>query len=257
MMRKIGTFILTILLLAIVQGVGASGEGAATLYNQGNAYYAKGDYKDALQSYKHALDQKVADPRLEQNIGSAYLKTGDIGQAVYHFQRGLLLTPRDGDLRHNLKHAQSLRKDEVPANGLFVSRLFTGIAGYFTTGEWIAIFAALFVTLNIALLLMIIIQGRARPVFIWLTIGFTVLVLLAAPFALSSVYSTQIEHNAIVVASKSQARSGPANDLSEAFVVHAGMPCTIEEQRANWALIQIPTGLSGWIPLKDIRVIRF
>lgn len=246
-----------IIALAVAQVVFASGEGAATLFNQGNDYYTKGDYDGALRSYKHALEQKVADPKLEQNIGSAYLKKGDIGQAIYHFERGLRLAPRDGDLRHDLKHAQSLRKDEVPENRVLVSRLFSGIVGWFTTGEWIAILASLFVVLNICLLVMMISQGRAHPVFIWLTIGFAVLVALAVPFSFSSLYSSHIEQQAVVVASKSQARSGPAKDLTEAFVMHAGMPCIVEERRAGWALIKIPTGLSGWVPLQDIRVIKF
>ena len=249
-------FALMIALVWCGQAIG-SGEGAATLFNQGNAFYAKGDYASAVKSYAHALEQRVADPRLEQNIGSAYVKLGDVGRAIYHFERGLLLSPRDPDLRFNLEHAQSLRADEIPEDRMLLSRLFDRIVSGLTPGEWIGVEAVLFVFLFLLVILLMVIQGRAKPVLFWCAFSLAALHILIAPFCVTALYRAHATEPAVVVAEKLSARSGPGADQSEAFVVHGGMPCTILEHRAGWVKVTIATGLSGWMPEADVWPIRF
>ena len=256
-MKKI-VFALCLIALLLPGLCLASGEGAATLYNQGNALYAKGDYSGALKSYQYALDQRVADPRLEQNIGSAYLKLGRIGPAIYHFERGLLLDPRNDDLRHNLEYAKALRKDEIPsAGGQFLSDLFGKIVGEFTLGEWIAIFSVFFTFTFLTALLFLLIQGRARPPLMWILAASVALLFLVTPFTGSRLYRDRMENRAVIVADQVIARTGPGEKLKEAFIVHGGMPCKVVEQRNGWRRVGIATGIIGWVPADAAKIIGF
>jgi hypothetical protein len=257
-MRRVGSFLTSLLLILLFASAAfASGEGAATLYNQGNALYAKGDFEGALKSYRHALEQRVADPRLEQNIGSAYLRTGDVGRAIYHFERGLMLEPRNDDLKFNLDYAKTLRLDEVPEGGLFVSKLFEKIVHWMTPGEWIGLFAILFVLVSVSLLLLMVVHGRARPVLFWSFVGLLGLLILISPFFATNLYQHHFVKRGIVVGEKVQALTGPGGQSTEAFVVHAGMPCRILERRSGWVRVGIPTGLSGWMKADQVRVLEF
>lgn len=250
--------ILLDLIFCVTAGALASGEGAATLYNQGNALYAKGDYAGALKSYKHALDQKVADPNLEQNIGSAYLKLGDIGQAVFHFERGLMLNPRNQDLRYNLEFAKSLRKDEVPDKSApLLARLYRNILGAVTTGEAVMVTVVFYFALCLGLLLVIFIQGRLRPVLIVISAVLIFLIIISLPVSFGKVYQDHFKARGVVVAAETTARSGPGTEMPDAFVVHGGMPCEIHENRAGWARISIPSGLTGWVAARDVEALTF
>ncbi len=257
-MKILFRILTTFLILGFFASVAfGSGEGAATLYNQGNALYAKGDFEGALKSYRHALEQRVADPRLEQNIGSAYLRTGDVGRAIFHFERGLLLSPRNADLKFDLEHAKTLRLDEVPEDGLFVSRLFDGMVHWLTAGEWIGFFAGLFILVSVNLLLLLLVQGRARPVLFWCFVGLFGLLILFSPFIATSLYQNHFVEQGVVVGEKVQALTGPGEQSTEAFVVHAGMPCRILDQRTGWIRVGIETGLSGWVKADQVWALRF
>lgn len=257
MKRALTILVAFLLVTAMAQNVAASGEGAATLYNQGNALYAKGDYQGAVKSYLHAIEQRVADPKLEQNIGSAYFKLDDPGMAIYHFERGLLLDPRDQDLRYNLKFAKLHRKDEIPAGDFFLSRWFEGITNYFTSKEFVAALSFFFIGLCLSLLLLIFVQGRARPALIWTAACFGFFLVLVLPFGASKYYGENYIQRAVLVSKSVKAHSGPGQEQSEVFTAHAGMPCRILESRSGWERISIETGLTGWVSSKDIKTIRF
>lgn len=257
-MKKPGLIILTILYAASWCVVAhASGEGAATLYNQGNALYAKGDFKGALRSYLHAQEQRVADPWLEQNIGSAYMKTGQLGWAIYHFERGFLLSPRDSDLKFNLDFAKSLRKDEIPDSGGFVGRIFSNAAANFTAEELIFTSTILFVIFFLILIIQRLVQGRARPVFYWVAAGFLILFLLISPFSAIRLYQEHITERGVVVGKEVKVLTAPGKGQAEAFVVHAGMPVKVLEKRGTWKRISIPSGLVGWVAENDAPTIGF
>ena len=63
--------------------------------NEALALERQGDYKAALTSYRLALRDNPADPRILQNMAIALTKTGLMDEAVRHYRKALDL---DGDL---------------------------------------------------------------------------------------------------------------------------------------------------------------
>lgn len=81
------------------------------LFHEGNSAYENGDYPAAIKAYEEALKQghTVA---VHFNLGNAYLKNEQPGLAVLHYERALLLDPRNPDVRANLD--ETLSQYHVP-----------------------------------------------------------------------------------------------------------------------------------------------
>ena len=64
--------------------------------------YDGGEYADAIRLYQQLLRDGFMAAELYYNLGNAWYRQGDVGQAVLHYLKALYLRPRDADARHNL-----------------------------------------------------------------------------------------------------------------------------------------------------------
>jgi len=92
-----------------------------SLFSMGNRYFNIEKYDYALDAYLAILDQ-VEHPDLYYNIGNTYYRLGDIGQAIWAYEKGIQLSPLNKDLQYNLDFLNARVKDriEVPKNMLFI-----------------------------------------------------------------------------------------------------------------------------------------
>ncbi len=227
----------------------ASGEGAATFYNQGNAAFLAGSFAGAIDAYEKARAQGSDDARLFYNLGCAHLKAGHLGEAVRDFEMARVRDPRDADISYNLDFAKSSRKDALPeVDESIVMRIgrfgvermrFVELAGA----------AAAFYVLGFAIAGAGWPRRRERS-------GKRVIALGAALLALAFVAGAYaIEHRrefggarAVVAPAELEIKSGPSMDNPTLFTIHEGLDCKVRETRGTWSLIEIPTGFTGWAP---------
>src|SRR5437870_2571905 len=75
----------------------------ATFYNDdGVRLFAKGDYRDARDSFQAALTLRPNDAGLTYNLGECYDRTGDAAKAERYYQQCLRLEPNHPACRHAL-----------------------------------------------------------------------------------------------------------------------------------------------------------
>lgn len=90
-----------------------SSQNGASYYNAGNAFYKKGEYKQALQNYKKAQFSDVASRAKNfANIGNTYVKMGteaNLKKAVKFYEDSLKLK-EDKDVRENLEAVKKALK---------------------------------------------------------------------------------------------------------------------------------------------------
>lgn len=90
-----------------------SSQNGASYYNAGNAFYKKGEYKQALQNYKKAQFSDVASRAKNfANIGNTYVKMGteaNLKKAVEFYEDSLKLK-EDKDVRENLEAVKKALK---------------------------------------------------------------------------------------------------------------------------------------------------
>lgn len=239
-----------VILLALIPIPGApSGEGAARLYNQGNAAFMAGDMEGAIKSYLAARGQDSEAPRLLYNLGSAYLKAGNLGEAIRHLEMARLRAPRDRDILYNLSFARGRRVDALPDPK---ASLVEKIGGFplrtFSENELVAVAGALFIA---AFLVMGAAWPRRRGRRGKAIVASGLLLVGLSLFAGAYAVAHHLEYGlsrVVVDADELPVKSAPGMDNPILFTVHAGMEAKVRETRGAWSLIVIPTGFTGWAP---------
>jgi Flp pilus assembly protein TadD len=77
----------------------------------------QGDYEAALTSYRLALRDRPNDPRILQNMGIVFSRTGRMEEAIRSYRRALDLDPRLSGAHYGLAFLLLKRGDKAGAEG--------------------------------------------------------------------------------------------------------------------------------------------
>ena len=124
----------TVLLLALMAWL-PSDAGAITKANADSAY-ARQQYQQAIKDYEELLHDGVS-AELYYNLGNAYYRTDNITRAVLNYERALLLSPGDGDIRFNLQMARSKTIDKItPESEMFFVTWYHALVNIMSVDGW-------------------------------------------------------------------------------------------------------------------------
>ena len=70
-------------------------------------------FRVAAQAFEDVAAAGHVNAALEYNTGNAWLLAGDVGRAILHYRRALLLRPGDPETLSNLTTARSRRRDQI------------------------------------------------------------------------------------------------------------------------------------------------
>ena len=76
------------------------------LVSQGNTFYLKGDFKNALEAYHKALVDDLDDlakAKIHYNLGNTRYRLGELENALKEFREALRLNPKDNDAKFNFE----------------------------------------------------------------------------------------------------------------------------------------------------------
>jgi len=220
------------------------------LYNQANAHYESGNYQKAIDQYEEAA-QHTSNANLYYNLANAYFKIGRIGKAILNYRRAQFLAPRDGDINHNLEFARNYRIDKIQITQSPMTKLLSNIFHCFSMYETQILTAIFFIISAILISLYIIYR---RNIFAYTTIISAVLCTIF--FITWQVWqSEKTARHAVITTSETSALSGPGEDYKEILVIHYGTEIKIRESRGDYALIQLPGGIGGWITTESLEEI--
>lgn len=244
------------LLVTIMLGWACSSGFAQTKADADSAY-VNGNYQQAIAQYE-ALLKNGASAELYYNLGNAYYRTENITRAVLNYERALLLSPGDRDIRFNLQLARSKTIDKiVPESEMFFITWYHALVNLMSVDGW-ARMAIISLALVIILFLLYLFS---EP--IWLRkIGFFGGFLLLLFFVLSNLFAYQQKQNllyrkgAIVIAPSVTVKSTPAQNGTDLFILHEGTKVTIiDGAMSDWKEIRLADGKEGWIERKSIELI--
>ncbi len=224
---------------------------------EADSAYARGQYQQAISDYE-ALLKNGASADLFYNLGNAYYRTENITRAVLNYERALLLSPGDRDIRFNLQLAQSKTIDKiVPESEMFFITWYHSLVNLMSVDGW-ARTAIISLALVIILSLLYLFSER-----IWLRkIGFFGGFVLLLLFVLSNIFAWQQKQNllfrkgAIVVAPSVTVKSTPAKNGTDLFILHEGTKVNITDgSMKGWKEIRLADGKEGWIESNKIETI--
>lgn len=230
---------------------------SAVTKERADSAYAQEHYQQAIADYEALLKSGVS-ADLYYNLGNAYYRTDNITKAILNYERALLLSPGDDDIRFNLQMARSKTIDKItPQSEMFFVTWYHSLVNLMSVDAWAR--TALF-TLAIAIVLVLLYLFSDR---MWLRkLGFFGALALVIVFLLSNLFAFQQKHKlthrtgAIVITSAAAVKSTPSKNGTDLFILHEGTCVTMTDQSMReWKEIRMADGRKGWIETRQIETI--
>ena len=229
----------------------------AVTKTEADSAYARGEFQQAIKDYE-ALLKQGASADLYYNLGNAYYRSENITRAVLNYERALLLSPGDRDIRFNLQIAQAKTIDKiVPESEMFFFTWYRALVNLMSVDGWASV-ALVSLALVIILLLVYLFSDR-----VWLRkVGFFGGILMLLLFVLSNIFAWQQKQNllfrkgGIVMTPTISVKSTPASNGTDLFILHEGTKVVItDSSMKDWREIRIADGKEGWIESKHLEEI--
>ncbi len=226
-------------------------------WDKANTAYINGNYAEAIALYNSIEEQGLSSDLFYFNLGNAHYKNNDIARAILYYQKALLLSPSDEDIKYNLSVAQGQIRDqieEIPE--FFLRRWNRAISRSLSSTGWSILSLISLVVLLSALLVFLL----SRPI-AWRKIGFSVGVVAAVVLWFSTIYALSsrrelLEHNTAVIMSQSiSIKSSPDRSATDLFMLHSGTTVKIGREIEGWYEIVIADGKKGWIESRRVEKI--
>ena len=224
---------------------------------EADSAYTDGQYQKAIQLYDSLLSKGVS-AELYYNLGNSYYRMDDMTHAVLNYERALLLSPGDADIRFNLQMARSKTIDKiVPESEVFFVTWYHSLVNMASVDGW-AYLAVVSLALAVVLALLYLFAET-----IWMRkIGFFGGVLAMALFLFGNLMAWQqkqdmVNHRgAIIMESAVTVKSTPAQNGTDLFILHEGTKVVIiDNSMTQWKEVRVADGKRGWIETKRIEII--
>lgn len=228
------------------------------LFNKATEAYNKGSYDKAIEHYLGIIGNGQHSAELYFNLGNSYYKLDQVAPSIYYYEKALLLKPYDLEMKTNLTYAKNMTLDAIevmPKTGL--SKIYDSVIGFLSFDQWgyLAVFCiVLFVLLYIAFYYFRY-SARKRIAFVSSLVSLFI-ASIAVVFAFVQYNDFLADQPAIVFANEVVIKSEPNVRSQEVFKLHEGTKLNVLEELNDWKKIRIADGKTGWLPSKDIKLLR-
>lgn len=214
-------------------------------FQEGSRLYQEGKFSEAARQYETFLSQAGESAALEYNLGNAFYRSGQFGEALVHWVRAYRMDPLDADIRDNLRLGSARAGDAFFLDVVHFCNLNT------LSMLWLAVLWAACLLFSVYLF-----RGMSPPVLSSAAL-LSVLILTGWLF-LHRLNDEAWKAWAVVTAIKTEVRSGPGEQFAVGFTVPEGRRVVVLEESyvPGWEEIGIPSeGLRGWIPANAFKKI--
>lgn len=224
-----------------------------SMFVQGNWYFEDEKFVQAARTYERLLGN-VEHADLYFNLGNAYYRMGEVGYAVWAYEKGLQFEPRNDDILHNLELVNTRVKDRITMpDGFALLEWYRAFKNSQTVndlliwGSTLLLLVGMVYTLGQFRFLGKITTSRLQTLFVVLTI-------IIHGICLDKYWDVSGTEEGVIVSTKVNVYSVPAvRDEMIVFKVHEGLKAEITQSQDNWVEIILLDGKKGWIPVNVIR----
>lgn len=248
--KHTATIILLMILLIPMQAAAITKENA-------DSSYARKQYQQAIEDYEELLERGVSSD-IYYNLGNAYYRTNNITKAVLNYERALLLSPGDADIRFNLQMARSKTIDKItPESEMFFVTWYHSIVNITSVDGWAR---TALISLAMAIILALT-YLFANPVWLRKTgffggISVIILFIISNIFAANQKHCLNNRNGAIITAPSVSVKSSPSTSGNVLFILHEGTKVEVtDNSMKEWKQIKVADGKDGWIETSKIEII--
>lgn len=225
---------------------------AQQLFERANSLYRGGDYHAAAGLYRRVLALVPTGLAARYNLGNALYREGRRGAALQQYLTALRRAPRDARARNNTAVVRRDLAAGMPpgARDVIAAPLAPPLS-------WLSLEETVWGAVPGAWLLaglgaLAILRPRTRR---WAARGAALIFVALALVAGSAARAWLLAPQALAIAPEAQARAGPSLDRPVVLTVPEGAALRVGTERAEWAFVSLPNGLSGWVPRRAVGFI--
>lgn len=229
-------------------GLSLFATGPNVTFQKGLKAYDAKEYEEAIELFEGILQGGDVAPEVYFNLGHAFFRNGDVGNAVLNYRRAERLMPRNQELKSNLRMAVEASKSPLPAAHPIVAFIRTVPHDIWM---WI-LFGAFW-----GMMLLFCIFCFSRPgAMWWFRVGLLGLILIAAGSLGGHLTDPQNYPDEVVVMGEDgeevKALLSPNDDADEQFSLLPGaLLVAIGKQDGK---LEVQTaGQRGWIPEDSVE----
>lgn len=254
---------IAILIAIFSAAISLSANLADSLYTMGNEAYRNGKFMVAIEHYQAAIEAGASDWRVYFNLGNAFFREDEIGEAILNWERARHLRPRNENVLENLEFARTTKVDIVRKNegGPSVTDVYENtFLGFFydflekfSTFEFSNTIIVCSIIGTIFLALWLLVSGRFRKFFFWTSVIFWLLfITIGALFIIkqSNIWETD---KAIVVQPGAEIRSASYSNSELLYTYQEGMEVAELEVRNGYSRVKLRNGEEGWMRSEYIQ----
>ncbi len=217
-------------------------------------YYAEKNYEAAAAIYDSLMKTGVS-AELYYNYANTQFKLNNLGQAILFYERALVLSPYDSDIRRSLEFANTMTTDKIDGfHSFFVVDWIKGVRKIFNSNGWAYLCIGLFVvSLVLGLVFMFSSMLSVRKVAFYVSI--LALMLSVVSLAFAFVERKYLNNNpyAIVTAGSTSVKASPTLTGKELFVLHEGTKVRVIDSKDNWDKVEIADRRIGWLQKSTVE----
>jgi tetratricopeptide (TPR) repeat protein len=230
---------------------------AHTLFEKGNTYYAKAQYKEAVNTYQEIVDEGYQSAAVYFNMGNASYKNGDIPSALLFYEKAHKLAPGDDDINFNIRFVNSKTTDKVDAvPEFFLNRWWQAVMLNFSINE-LSVMSIVFILLGSVILAGYFFASSIALKKFSFYASLLFFFLFALTFFIAGRQTSYFENHrqAIIFSNSVNVKNGPVDKSNTLFVIHDGTKVNVLDNSNDWMKIGLPNGNVGWIKVSDAKEI--
>ena len=224
---------------------------------EADSAYVHERYQQAARDYEELLKQGVS-ADIYYNLGNCYYRMDQMTKAVLNYERALLLSPGDKDIRFNLQMARSKTIDKItPESEMFFVTWYHSLINMMSVDGWArTALVSLFIAIVLALLYLFADRIVLRKIGFFGGILALFVFLISNLLAFQQRYALTHRNGAIIIKSAVNVKSTPSKNGTDLFILHEGTRVNItDSSMSGWREIRVADGKEGWLETTDIEVI--
>lgn len=272
-------------LFTVFPGISSAGSGREvrkgelpaleTIIAEADTAYVHADYDRTIQLYRQVIDSTGVSASLLYNLGNAYYKSGNEGEARLCLERAKRLDPSDKHISQNLDYIASRVEDAnkaemkgkkgsvAPDEPGFFGRLNDKISVDTPSDSWAEMAAMAFVLLICALAVYFFATNvRLKKIGFFSALIFIFFSVIFIIFAEMAANHFDNKDEAVLMQFKATLSAEPENNAATVgFPLHRGTKLHILDSEINadgeveWYKVELNHNNIGWIPADAVTVI--
>jgi tetratricopeptide (TPR) repeat protein len=236
---------------------GAFSVSSQDITEQANEAYTKSEFSRALDLYNQILEENGMSAAVYYNIGNCYYRMNKVAPAIINYERALLLSPGNKDIRFNLEIARLKTIDKIePSDDFFLTEWYLSVKNLLGANQW-SYFAIGSFLLFIACLVLFFFSRVIvlKKTGFYFGLVFLVFTLISNTFAYSQKEKLANRNTAIIFSPTVTIKSSPDNSGTDLFILHEGTKVEVKSRLNEWKEIETADGHVGWIKETDMEII--